>query len=212
MGDWMYSLINSSSLVPILSAVIIITVTILTILIISSIDWKGFEPGHRRAGRQGEEILANAINSTLREGDYMLNNVRIEFDGQRAECDIVIVNTRGIFIFEAKNYSGNLYGNAEDYEWVKEKTTDAGNTYSKVVRNPIKQVKRQVYIMAKFVEYYGVKVWVDGFVVLLQNNSPIDNEIILTSVEDLDNAIHSQRKNRLTRKEVENIVEWLKSE
>lgn len=114
-----------------------------------------FEALERRAGRIGEQKATHIISSVLREDDRLFTNVQVNYENEPAELDNVIVNKFGVFIIEVKNYNGSLVGNEDDYEWVKYHTTDAGDTCSKIVKNPIKQVKRQVYVLAKFLEYYG---------------------------------------------------------
>ena len=89
----------------------------------------------------------------LKEKDLLFSNVSIEIEGKRTELDHIIVNNRGIFIIEVKNYSGSLMGTDNDYEWVKTKISSSGNSYTKIVKNPIKQVNRQVYLLAQFLKY-----------------------------------------------------------
>ena len=169
-----------------------------------------FEAPERRAGRIGEQEATDIIRSVLREDDRLFTNVQVHYEDKPAELDNVVVNQFGVFIIEVKNYNGSLEGNEEDYEWVKYHTTDAGNTYSKIVKNPIKQVKRQVYVLAKFLEYYGaVRVWIEGYALLLQGNSPVESNYILSSIRDIDKAIHTPNRNRLTQKNIEEISKLL---
>ena len=121
----------------------------------------------------------------------------------------MVVNKYGVFIIEVKNYKGELVGNEDDYEWEKYKTTDAGNTYEKTVKNPIRQVKRQIHILAQYLKYYGVDVWVKGYVILLCRNSPVDSELVLGSIADIDRVLHTPDRTRLDKKTVEKIVELL---
>lgn len=165
-----------------------------------------FERPERRAGRRGEAIAADVIRQVLREDDYLLSNVRVTIPEKETELDNIVVNKYGVFIIEVKNYKGKLVGTEEDFEWKKYKTTDAGNTFEKTVKNPIRQVKRQIYILARYLDYYGVKVWVKGYVILLHRNSPVDGELMLESVGDIDRAIHTADRTRLDRKTVEKIV------
>ena len=119
------------------------------------------------------------------------------------------MNNYGVFIIEVKNYKGRLYGNEDDYEWKKYKNDGYGNTFEKDVKNPIKQVKRQVYILAKYLDYYGSRVWVEGYALLIQGNSPVQSTYILSSIDDIDRAIHTPGRNRLTKTQVENIVKLI---
>ena len=82
-----------------------------------------------------------------------------------------------------------------------------GNTFVKEVKNPVKQVKRQIYILAKYLE--GYNVWVEGYVILIRSNSPVQSTYILQSVEDIDRAIHTFKRNHLSRDTVESIKKML---
>ena len=168
-----------------------------------------FTPAHKLAGMRGEEIAKRVIGTVLREDDILLNNVSIEYDGNPAELDNVIVNKYGVFIIEVKNYSGKIVGSADDFEWLKYKTTDAGNIYEKSVKNPIKQVKRQIHILAKYLDYYGISVWVRGYAILLHDNSPVDSEYILTSIEEIDRKVHTADRRMLNSKTVTSIKSLL---
>ena len=168
-----------------------------------------FTPEYKRAGIRGEEAVVRAIESVLREGDNLFTNVSVEYDGKPAELDNVIVNKYGVFIIEVKNYTGHVVGSEDDYEWQKFKTTDAGNTYVKTVKNPIKQVKRQIYILARYLEYYGIQVWVKGYAIMLHGNSPVDSDYLLKSVEDIDRAIHTNDRTMLSTNTIERIAKLL---
>ena len=168
-----------------------------------------FTPEYKRAGIRGEEAVVRAIESVLREGDNLFTNVSVEYDGKPAELDDVIVNKYGVFIIEVKNYTGHVVGSEDDYEWQKFKTTDAGNTYVKTVKNPIKQVKRQIYILARYLEYYGIRVWVKGYAIMLHGNSPVDSDYLLKSVEDIDRAIHTNDRTMLSTNTIERIAKLL---
>ena len=189
-------------------AVLCIWLAVLFIKWLSSLDWT-FESAGRRAGRHGEEIAAEVIHRVLREGDYLLTNIEIAYDGRQAEMDCVVVNRFGVFIFEVKNYSGQLIGDEDDYEWQKIKITDAGNMYAKQVKNPIRQLKRQVYLLAHYLQSHRIRVWVDGYVILLHQNSPVDSGYVISSLSDIDRAVHTEGKNHLHPKDMEQIISLL---
>ena len=152
-----------------------------------------FEPEEKRVGRQGERIATNIIKRVLREDDYLFTNVPVSYDGKNAELDNVIVNKYGVFIIEVKYYKGRLYGAEDDYEWQKYKDDGYGNTFEKNVKNPIKQVKRQTYILA----------------FLVNGNSPVNSSYMLESLDDIDKAIHTFGKNRLNVQTIESIKKLL---
>ena len=160
----------------------------------------------KRAGRRGEEVATDIISRVLTDDDILLTNVRISFEGSRSEVDNLIINSHGVFIIEAKNYVGELVGGLDDYEWMKYKTTPSGDIYCKTVKNPIKQVKRQIYILSHILRQHKLDVWVDGYVILLEKNSPVDDNMILESLSDIDKAIHGIGSNRLSDKEIDIIT------
>lgn len=162
------------------------------------------------AGRAGEHKATEIISSVLREGDFLFTNVQISYDGKEAELDNVVVNKHGVFIIEVKSYSGWLTGAEEDYEWKKQHESRGGNIYTKIVKNPIKQVKRQVYILANYLDYYGVKVWVDGYAMILGASSPVASNMVLESVGQIDHVIHNTVKNGLNEEKIQKVCNLLR--
>ncbi len=197
-----------AAMIGILLVVLCIWLVVIFIKWLDSLDWT-FESAGRRAGRHGEEIAAEIIRRVLREEDYLLTNIEITYDGRQTEMDCIVVNRFGVFIFEVKNYSGQLMGDEDDYEWQKIKITDAGNMYAKQVKNPIRQLKRQVYLLAHYLQFHRIRVWVDGYVILLHQNSPVDSGHVISSISDIDRAVHTEGKNHLHPKEIEQIITLL---
>lgn len=179
------------------------------LLVIFLCKSQGYESGQKRAGRQGENYVCDLICQVLKEKDLLFSNVSIEIEGKRTELDHIIVNNRGIFIIEVKNYSGSLMGTDNDYEWVKTKISSSGNSYTKIVKNPIKQVNRQVYLLAQFLKYYGVDVWVEGYTFFAQGNSPVDCKQVLESAQDINRVIHNGANRNLTNAKVQEIQKLL---
>lgn len=186
----------------------LVIVVILFLYIIRSSGPDLFHPvdEQKQAGIDGEEAARKAIKSILREDDILLNNINVEFEGKHTEIDNLIVNKYGIFIIEVKNYSGQLIGKEDDFEWQKVKITDAGNVYEKTVKNPIVQVKRQIYILAGHLRHYDINVWIRGYSILLNNNSPVKNDSILTSLNDIDRVTHIRESNGLGKKTIEKVL------
>ena len=193
-------------------ALIIIAIIIAIVVAIRSGGGSVFEAPARRAGRIGERQATNLIKEFLLQGDHIFTNVQIEYDGRPCELDNVVVNKYGVFIIEVKTYKGRLYGGEEDYEWEKYKDDGYGNTFEKNVKNPIKQVKRQIYILAKFLDYYGVKVWVNGYAFLLYGNSPIESEYMISELNDIGKKIHTPGRKYLTQNQIDAICKLLSEE
>ena len=142
------------------------------------------------AGRRGEELATQTIVRVLGEGDRLFTNVPVEFEGKVTELDNVVVNANGVFIIEVKNYSGKLKGSVNDFEWTKIKRTHGGKTYVKTVKNPIRQVKRQIFILSHFLRENGLNVWISGYVLLIGGNAPVQSDMILPDAAAIDSVIH----------------------
>lgn len=167
------------------------------------------EPGNRIAGKLGEEEVALIIEGLIDEDDILLRNVNITYDGKETELDNIIISKRGVSIIEVKNYCGELEGDEESYEWNKFKLSKGGNVYLKKVRNPIKQVKRQIYILGNYLRYYGIDVWVNGYVYLLNSNSPVYSDYILDNIDEIDNVLHKKPERYLNKDTINKITELL---
>ena len=190
----------------------VVVIILIIAFLISNVKFPDvLQPEERRVGKRGEKIAEEIIRRALHEGDLLFTNVRIEYDGRPAELDNVIVNRYGVFIIEVKNYKGKIIGNEDDYEWRKYKTTSAGNTYEKTVKNPIRQVKRQTYILAHYLEENGARVWIRGYAMLLYGNSPIESEYVLNGREDTERVIHTKDRDILDADTVGRIAAILSS-
>ncbi|MBO5076007.1 MAG: NERD domain-containing protein [Clostridia bacterium] len=143
-----------------------------------------------KAGERGEQMASELISRVLRPDDRLFSNLVVNYQGKRTELDNVVVNSSGVFIIEVKNHSGRLEGNIGDFEWTKYHTSAAGLTYTKTVKNPIKQVKRQIFILAGYLREADINVYIRGYTLFLQQNCPVEDECVLESAEDVDNAIH----------------------
>ena len=190
----------------------VVVIILIIAFLISNVKFPDvLQPEERRVGKRGEKIAEEIIRRALHEGDLLFTNVRIEYDGRPAELDNVIVNRYGVFIIEVKNYKGKIIGNEDDYEWRKYKTTSAGNTYEKTVKNPIRQVKRQTYILAHYLEENGARVWIRGYAMLLYGNSPVESEYVLNGREDTERVIHTKDRDILDADTVGRIAAILSS-
>lgn len=188
------------TVIGIISGVIIVT-SVIIFFISGNRNSQNEEQERRRAGERGEALVTAEIESVKHEDDYIFTNVTISFKGTITECDNIIVNNFGVFIIETKNYSGSLSGNENDDEWVERKYFE-----EKRVKNPIKQVKRQIYILSKLLKNNGLRAWIEGYVILIHNNSPVDSKYIIPFKRaEIDRIIHTQGKNKLTNEQVKKI-------
>lgn len=194
------------TVIGIISGVIIV-ITVVISFISGDRNSQNEEQERRLAGKRGETVVTAEIESVKHEDDYIFTNVKISFNNSETECDNIIINNFGVFIIEVKNYSGRLSGNENVDEWVERKYFE-----EKSVKNPIKQVKRQIYILSKLLKNNGLRAWIEGYVILIHNNSPVDSKYIIPFKRaEIDQVIHTQGKNKLTNEQVKKISEIIQS-
>ena len=92
----------------------IIMLFLLVIVLLIFLLSRTEEDGKERAGKEGEILAGKMIHQYLNEQDILFNNVEIVVHGRETELDYVVINKNGVFIFEVKNYSGELEGNEDD--------------------------------------------------------------------------------------------------
>ena len=187
---------------------IIFFVIILFIILLLSLS--NGEDQKRIAGKEGELQAKKILNHYLNENDLLLNNVNISIHGRNTELDYVVINNNGIFIFEVKNFSGKLVGNEDDQYWNKYKISSGNKEYIKEIRNPIKQLKREIYLLKEYLKYYGVDLWIEGYVLFVNMNSPVESEYTINDQSEIDDILHLRRNQVLTKNQIEKIISILK--
>ena len=190
---------------------VIIALIVLLFLAIRLFRKKREQREIKSAGNRGEAYFNNMLKSILRDDDVLIRNVCLHVNGKEAEIDSLIINNNGIFIVEVKNYNGRLYGDIDDFEWTKEKISPGGNVFYKQVKNPIKQIKRQTYILSQFLKENNIRIWISGYAYFINGNSPVDDESVIDDIDELDRIIHTtsgkQYDERLINKAIEALTD-----
>jgi len=90
-------------------------------------------------GEYGEWLTEYALKSI--EGyRFILRNVYIPYRNGTSELDLILLHEKGIYVFESKDYSGWIFGSADNQYW-----TQVFNKNSKYkFYNPIKQNKTHI--------------------------------------------------------------------
>jgi hypothetical protein len=154
-------------------------------------------------GRCGEKKVRRIIGKTVEGKRYVINDIIFMHDGKTSQIDHIIINPRGVFVIETKNYSGKIYGSETQREWTQ--VLAYGNVKNKFY-NPIKQNATHVYNVKKIVG----KLPVYSLVVFAQNNAMelgIDNVIDLSKLR----SVLRYGEDILTTEEMEKAYERLLS-
>ncbi len=190
----------------------VIAIILLVVLIFILVGSNAYQREQRKiknAGNTGEAIFNSRIRGILRGDDVLINNISLSVNGKEAEIDNLIINKNGIFIVEVKNYNGKLFGNTDDYEWTKVKISPGGNAFSKQVKNPIKQVKRQIYILSQYLKENNIRIWINGYAYFINSNSPVNDECVINDISELDRIIHKQQDKVYDEKVIHKAINLL---
>ncbi len=118
----------------------------------------GFYAGKKyqiyRSGVKGESRTYKILNN-LSENFTILSNPVLHSRGKVAELDFVIIGSDAVFIVESKNHKGILKGKCEDDNWTQVKER-GDKTYTKSIKNPVKQSLRQVRLFTESLSDIGI--------------------------------------------------------
>ena len=165
-----------------------------------------------KTGLQGEKMTQNILK-TLPNSYQIISNITIEFEGKRSEIDNLILSPKGIVIVETKSYKGTLRGKEEDSEWSFTKTSNQGKEYTSSIKNPLKQAKRQTYILSQILKENNINCWIDSYVYILESQCYVSSEKIFLDERSLIHKIVSSGKeNALNGADIDRIKNILKNQ
>ena len=115
---------------------------------------KGEQPGliatllnYKNVGQFGEYMTEYALKNNNLKGEYIvLKNAYVPLKNKSTEIDLLMIHEKGIFVFESKNYSGCIFGKADDTNWVQKMS----NGSKHVFYNPIKQNNTHIMALADY--------------------------------------------------------------
>lgn len=115
-------------------------------------------------GKFGENKVRRIIEDTIEYEQYVINNLVLVNDGMTSQIDHIVINPRGVFVIETKNYSGKIYGSENQREWTQ--VLAYGNAKYKLY-NPIKQNATHIYNVKRLVGNLPIH----SLIVFVQNNT-----------------------------------------
>lgn len=121
----------------------------------------------QRQGKRGELRVEQALGDTQRGKQYVFNNYSAYRDGRTFEVDHILINPRGIFVLETKNWAGEVYGTEDGEMW---KQYHGRGKYAREDShpNPIKQNSGHARHISKILED---KYVVNPIVVMANDNA-----------------------------------------
>ena len=136
----------------------LITLSIIAIILIAYLK----RPETR--GKYGEFKVKWKIGKTKENEQYVINDLIIPNNGGTSQIDHIVINPRGVFVIETKNYSGRIYGTEAQREWTQ--VLAYGKVKNKLY-NPLKQNATHIYNVKKIIGDLPVY----SLIVFVQNNT-----------------------------------------
>ncbi|MBQ3219167.1 MAG: NERD domain-containing protein [Clostridia bacterium] len=115
-------------------------------------------------GVVGESRVKTILGQTIEGKKYVINNLVLNNGSTTSQIDHVLINQKGVFVLETKNYSGEIFGSLNQREWTQ--VLAYGGVKNKIY-NPLKQNATHVYCVKKIVGSLPVI----SAVVFVQNNT-----------------------------------------
>lgn len=115
---------------------------------------KGEEPGiiesilhYENAGQYGEWRTEYALTHDNLPGRLVvLKNIYVPMKDKTTELDLLMLHEKGIFVFESKNYSGWIFGDADGLKWTQRLQNGQKNRFY----NPIRQNRTHIKALAAY--------------------------------------------------------------
>ena len=115
---------------------------------------KGEQPGPIRmllhfenVGQFGEYATEFALTNHNLTGDFVvLKNIYLPYKDKTTEIDLLMIHEKGLFVFESKNYSGWIFGDAKQLNWTQSLPKRKKNHFY----NPIRQNRNHIKALAEF--------------------------------------------------------------
>ncbi len=91
-------------------------------------------------GRYGEYLIYKKLKCFEKQGAKFLFNVYIPKENdETTEIDVLMIGSKGIFVFESKNYSGWIFGSEYQKNWYQTLPSGKGKSHKEHFYNPIMQ-------------------------------------------------------------------------
>ena len=104
-------------------------------------------------GRYGEYLTYKYLKHMESEGARFLFNIYVpKENGETSEIDVLMICSKGIFVFESKNYSGWIFGSEGQKNWYQTLPTGRGRgrSHKEHFYNPVMQNQSHIKHLTAF--------------------------------------------------------------
>lgn len=164
-------------------------------------------------GKFGEyDIYRRLRQQEILGGKFLFNLYIPKEKDKTTEIDVLLINTKGIFVIESKNYSGWIFGDRNSRKWVQ--MLSYGYGQKNYFYNPILQNKTHIEYLKKIVKLdipmYSIIVFSDECELKkVPDNSNRIKIVKRNQLEYLVNSINSMSGDIIESERVDNIYNML---
>lgn len=151
-----------------------------------------------RSGIEGEKEIRDVLLNELPEEYIIIPDLNISNNNKIAQIDHVIIGKSKIFVVEAKNFKGKIYGDIKDNKLVFEKEFSNKREYR---YNPIKQNETHMWAVKNLLNnHMNKKYFVENIVVFGSKTSDIsisnarNNAMKIDKVTDIIKRLDNGRR------------------
>ena len=103
-------------------------------------------------GKNGEYLIYRSLRHLEKNGSRFLFNVFIpKPNGETTEIDVLLISTKGLFVFESKNYSGWIFGNDTHNKWTQVFPNSTSKNHKFYFYNPVAQNASHVKYLERLI-------------------------------------------------------------
>lgn len=168
----------------------------------------------KQLGTAGEEAVTQELMSKLGNGYLVLSDIMLKGNsGYTTQIDHIVLSIYGIFVIETKNYSGTVYGSANDMYW---QHINRAGVITKMY-NPIRQNNGHIKTLAKVLDMGYERIVNNScdFVVFSnKTNLSLNLGVYASKIVPFDflvRSIHQYTQIRFTEQEVWHMYGMLKT-
>ena len=138
----------------IIAIVIVIPLFILWLYRNNIVDKVKHPEEWKDAGSSGERVLYNTLihDLSIPENQIFRNVYIPKGKDTTSEIDLIVVSKKGLFVFECKNYSGNIYGDAKQKNWIQYLGGEKNFFYNPLLQNKNHVKNLRNYLSSKNID------------------------------------------------------------
>ena len=142
-------------------------------------------------GDSGENAVAKILGETEAGKQYVINGLLFaDRENRSCQIDHVLINPRGIWVIETKNYAGRICGTDDDREWTQ--SLGNGETVN-LFYNPVKQNRTHVYRLKDALNagnvFFNVVVFLDRADLTGVNSAHVCSVDTLASIKTRETGV-----------------------